>query len=104
MPGVRSLGKFSRQIQIGCDWHISAPSGRREMFGIEWLRSGSPVEKGTSVLTSEAEVIAGAMSRALDTVKRHPGKEPDSFRLTDATGKIVGVFQLAFDKMGHRPH
>jgi hypothetical protein len=74
------------------------------MFGIEWLRSGSPVEKGTSVLTSEVEVVAGAMSRALDTVKRHPGKEPDSFRLTDATGKIVGVFQLAFDKMGQRPH
>jgi hypothetical protein len=74
------------------------------MFGIEWLRSGTPVEKGTSVLTSEAEVVAGAMSQALDMVKRHPGQEPDSFRLTDATGKIVGVFQLAFDKMGHRPH
>jgi hypothetical protein len=72
------------------------------MFGIEWLRSGSPVEKETSVLTSEAEVVAGAKSRARDMVKRHPGQEPDSFRLTDATGKIVGVFPI--NDLPGRPH
>jgi hypothetical protein len=26
--------------------------------------------------------------------KRHPGREPDSFRLTDPTGEILGVFQV----------
>jgi len=45
-------------------------------------------------LTSEAEVIASAKSRALDVAKRHPGREPDSFRLTDATGKVVGIFPI----------
>jgi hypothetical protein len=66
---------------------------------IEWLRSGSPVDKETSVLTNEAEVIAAAQRRARDAAKRNPGREPDSFRLTDATGKILGVFPIGcFDK------
>ncbi|SEF02376.1 hypothetical protein SAMN05519104_7853 [Rhizobiales bacterium GAS188] len=62
------------------------------MFGIEWLKKGSPVEKETSVLASEAEVIVSAKSRSLDVGKRHPGQEPDSFRLMDETGKVIGVF------------
>jgi len=61
------------------------------MFAIEWLRRGTPVEKEISVLSSEAEVIVGAKNRAPDVAKRHPGREPDSFRLTDATGKVVGA-------------
>jgi hypothetical protein len=64
------------------------------MFGIEWLRRGVPIEKETSVLTSEAEAITAAESRARFVAKRHPGREPDSFRLTDATGKILGVFPI----------
>jgi hypothetical protein len=64
------------------------------MFGIDWLRGGVPVEKETSILTNEAEVIAGAKTRAADVAKRHPGREPDSFRLTDATGKILGVLHI----------
>jgi hypothetical protein len=51
------------------------------MFGIDWLREGVPVDKEASVLTS-------AM------IDRHPGREPDSFRLTDASGKIFGVFPI----------
>ena len=61
------------------------------MFAIEWLRRGSPVDKEISVLPSETEVIASAKSRARDVAERHPGREPDSFRLTDATGKVVGA-------------
>jgi hypothetical protein len=61
------------------------------MFAIEWLRRGSPVDKEISVLSNESEVIASAKSRARDVVKRLPGREPDSFRLTDATGKVVGA-------------
>ena len=66
------------------------------MFGIEWLRSGRPVYKEASVLTSEAEVTADAQKRAPDVAQRLRDQEPDSFRLTDATGKILGTFQLPF--------
>jgi uncharacterized protein YcbX len=62
------------------------------MFGIDWLRRGVPVDRETSVLTSEAEVIAGAKRRAKEIAKRHPGREPDSFRLRDATGGIFWRF------------
>jgi hypothetical protein len=64
------------------------------MFGIVWLRRGSPVNTEISILTSQAEVIASAKSRAPGVARRHPGKEPDSFRLTDAAGKVIGVFQI----------
>jgi hypothetical protein len=62
------------------------------MFGIVWLRRGVLVDKDTSVLPSEADAIAAAESLAGFVAKSHPGREPDSFRLTDATGKILGVF------------
>jgi len=49
------------------------------MFAIDWLKKGILVERETSVLPSAA-------------ARRHPGQEPDTFRLMDATGKIVGLF------------
>jgi hypothetical protein len=64
------------------------------MFGIDWLREGVPVDKEASVSTNEAEVVAGARARARVMIDRHPGREPDSFRLTDANGKIFGVFPI----------
>jgi hypothetical protein len=64
------------------------------MFGIEWLRAGSAVEKETSDLGDQAVVIASALSRAPDVAKRLHGREPDSFRLTDASGKVLGVFPV----------
>jgi hypothetical protein len=67
------------------------------MFGIDWLRAGVPVDKDASVLTSEAEVVADARMRARDVVKRHPGREPDSFRLTGPTGEIFGVSKSTGD-------
>jgi hypothetical protein len=63
------------------------------MFGIDWLRNGVPIDRESSVL-SEAEAVAAAKRRALDVVKRHPFREPDSFRLTDAAGRVVGVFLI----------
>jgi hypothetical protein len=67
---------------------------RAFVFGIDWLRNGIPIAKETSVLQDEAEAIAEAMRRAVHIVERHPGTEPDSFRLTDPTGRICGVFFL----------
>jgi hypothetical protein len=64
------------------------------VFGIDWLRNGIPIAKDTSVLQDEAEAVAEAMRRAVYVVQRHPGSEPDSFRLTDPTGRICGVFFL----------
>lgn len=70
------------------------------MFAIHWLKEGILVEKEISVLTSPAEAIAAAKLRAHDVAQRHPGQEPDTFRLMDATGKILGVFPK--NSNGHR--
>jgi len=37
---------------------------------------------------------ANARSRAAEVAARHPKRRPDSFRLTDATGKVFGVFPI----------
>ena len=62
------------------------------MFAIVWLKEGIVVETETSVLPSAAEAIVAAKLRAHDVARRHPGQEPDTFRLMDATGKILGFF------------
>jgi hypothetical protein len=62
------------------------------MFAIDWLKRGVLVERETSVLPSAADAIAAAKLRAHEVARRHPGQEPDTFRLMDATGKILGVF------------
>jgi hypothetical protein len=64
------------------------------MFGIEWLRNGMLVDKDTTVLANEAQAVANARSRAAEIAARHPKRRPDSFRLTDATGKVFGVFPI----------
>jgi hypothetical protein len=67
---------------------------RAFVFGIDWLRNGIPIAKETSVLQDQADAVAEAMRRAAYVMERHPGSEPDSFRLTDPTGRIRGVFFL----------
>jgi hypothetical protein len=62
------------------------------MFAIDWLKGGILVERETSVSPSAAEAIAAAKLRAHAVARRHPGQEPDTFRLIDATGKVLGVF------------
>jgi hypothetical protein len=64
------------------------------VFKIEWLRNAGHVAEELSILRTEAEVIAHARSRARYVAEGHPGREPDSFRLTDSTGKSLGVFRL----------
>jgi hypothetical protein len=63
-----------------------------ELFAIDWLKKGILVERETSISPSAAEAVAAAKMRARDVARRHPGQEPDTFRLMDATGKILGVF------------
>jgi hypothetical protein len=60
------------------------------LFAIDWLRGGIPVERETSVLANAEDAIAAARARADVVGTRHPGQEPDSFHLIDATGAIVG--------------
>ena len=62
------------------------------MIGIEWLSRGILIDKNVTVVMSEAEAIASAQRRAVEVAKRHPERRPDSFRLTDATGRVFGVF------------
>jgi hypothetical protein len=64
------------------------------LFAIDWLRGGIPVERETSVLANAEDAIAAARARADVVATRHPGQEPDSFRLIDATGTILGVFPV----------
>lgn len=64
------------------------------MFGIEWLKGRSVVERENSMLTDQAEAIASARDKAPQVARRHPGSEPDQFRLSDATGKEIGIFPL----------
>jgi len=62
------------------------------LFAIDWLKRGILVERETSILPSAAEAVADAKMRAHDVARRHPGQEPDTFRVVDAAGKILGVF------------
>jgi hypothetical protein len=68
------------------------------VFSIDWRRGAIPVEKETCVLATKDEAIAAAKIRAPDVAKRHSGREPDSFRLTDATGKILAIVPIRDSK------
>jgi hypothetical protein len=64
------------------------------MFAIDWLRRGVPVERETSIVVSVEDAVAAARARADAIAARHSGEEPDSFRIIDPTGAIVGTFRL----------
>jgi hypothetical protein len=61
------------------------------VFSIDWLKGAIPVEKEICVSATKNEAIAAAKTRAPDVAKRHSGREPDGFRLSDATGKILAI-------------
>jgi hypothetical protein len=65
------------------------------MFGIEWLRDGSVVDRENSTLGTESEAIASAYARAPEVAARLLGHEPDGFRLKDASGKDLSVHSLS---------
>jgi hypothetical protein len=64
------------------------------MFGIEWLRNGSVVDREASVLETAGEVIENAYARAPEVAARLIGHEPDRFRLKDASGNDLSVHSL----------
>jgi hypothetical protein len=64
------------------------------MFSIDWLKGAIPVEKEICVLSTKDEAIAAAKTRAHDVAKRHSGREPDGFRLTDANGKLLAMVPI----------
>jgi hypothetical protein len=56
---------------------------------------GSVVDRETSVLKTDSEVIANAYARVPEIAARLLGHEPDGFRLKDASGKDLGVHSLS---------
>jgi hypothetical protein len=68
------------------------------LFSIDWLKGAIPVEKEICVLATKDEAIADAKARAPDVAKRHSGREPDSFRLTAADGKILAIVPVRDSK------
>jgi hypothetical protein len=62
------------------------------------LEGAIPVEKEICILATNDEAIAAATTRAPDVAKRHSGREPDSFRLTNATGKILAIVPVRDSK------
>ena len=65
------------------------------MFGIEWLRNGSVVDREVSVLKTAGEVIADAHARAPEVAARRLiGREPDGFRVKDPFGNDLSVHSL----------
>jgi hypothetical protein len=64
------------------------------LFLVDWLKGAIPVEKETCFLATKDEAISAAKTRAPDVAKRHSGREPDSFRLMDANGKILAIIPI----------
>jgi hypothetical protein len=64
------------------------------MFAIDWVRRGVPIERETSVSANVEDAIAAARTRADAVAARLPNREPDSFRLIDATGTVVMTVKL----------
>jgi putative tryptophan/tyrosine transport system substrate-binding protein len=91
------LRVFGTVLRATVHGPVLFPQGKlagRLLFGIDWLRNGIPIAKETSVLEDEAEAVADAKRRAAHVVQQHPGSEPDSFRVTDPTSTIRGVFSF----------
>jgi hypothetical protein len=61
------------RLRVGMRRQHHNAGGKHERCPSRWLRS---------------------VPRARAMIDRHPGREPDSFRLTDASGKIFGVFPI----------
>ncbi len=77
------------------------------MYAVEWLKQGVTVERETFALANLANAVAAARSRAVAVAARHPGEEPDGFRLIDdATGATALTVKM-YDRRrrdGSSPH
>ena len=81
-------------IEAGLYRRVCNSSKEPAVFSIDWLRGAIPVEKEICVVATNGEAIAAAKTRAPDVAKRHSGREPDGFRLSDATGKILAIVPI----------
>jgi hypothetical protein len=63
------------------------------MYAIEWLKDGAVVDRETSILLHEADVVRKTSLRHYLVVQRLNGQEPDSFRVTNQFGEEIGVFK-----------
>ena len=64
------------------------------MFSIEWLHNGAVAETETSLLQTVEEVIETARLRRVSLSIRLRGRAPDSYRLKDASGNVIGVYSI----------
>jgi hypothetical protein len=60
------------------------------MFAIDWLRRGVPVLREMSVEPTAEDAMAAAQARAGTIRLQLQDREPDTFRVVDAGGLIVG--------------
>jgi hypothetical protein len=64
------------------------------MFGVIWLKGEIPIDQETSALVHLGEVIESAEHRATEVRRRHPGNEPDGFKVIDSTGNEVACHHI----------
>jgi hypothetical protein len=67
---------------------------RLNMFSIEWLHNGAVAETETSLLQTVEEVIETARLRRVSLSIRLRDRAPDSYRLKDASGNVIGVYSI----------
>ena len=72
------------------------------MFGMEWLHNGAVVDTETSLLQTVEEVIETARLRRVSLSIRLRGREPDSYRLKDASDNVIGVYSINGKIDAHR--
>jgi hypothetical protein len=60
------------------------------MFAIDWLRRGVPVLREMSIEPTVENAMAAAQARAAMIRIQLQDREPDTFRVVDAGGLIVG--------------
>jgi hypothetical protein len=63
------------------------------MFAVDWLKGGSPIERETIGGKDQTEAVAKCRKNAAAVAKRTQ-QQPDSFRLWDSSGRLLGVFSL----------
>lgn len=56
-------------------------------FEVRWLKGQFSVENEMTTLPRLEQVVANARGKFADVRRRHPGNEPDAFRVLDAAGK-----------------
>jgi hypothetical protein len=77
-------GAYTVDRRFGPQGGAARTRSGQEIVCSHGSKRGILVDRETSVLTSKL--------RAHEITRRHQGKEPDTFRFMEPTGKILGVF------------